>query len=125
MNRHGPTDSREYPTLMAAVTGACALGAASAVVPVVEHIVGAVLVAAGLLWLAAAVLRRERRISTRLADPDTRPAPAARGRVSELRAGPGDATPDPPAPSTTPGADRTVRHPSISSLLAARVGTSS
>jgi len=86
---------------------------------------GAVLVASALVWLAVVVIRRERWIRARLADPRTRPAPTAGGRVPELRAGPGDATPGPPAPSTTPGADRTVRHPPISSLIAARGGTSS
>jgi hypothetical protein len=71
MSRH-----REYRVLMAGIGAVCALGAVSSVVPVVEHVVGAVLVAAALVWLAVALTRRERRIRARLADLRTRPAPA-------------------------------------------------
>jgi len=94
---------------MAAVGAVCALAAVASVVPVVEHIVAAALVALGLGWLAVAVVRRERRIRARIADPRTRPKPVAGGRVPALRAGSGVDAPVSPAltdhtPTPTGGA---------------------
>ncbi|MGH3611295.1 MAG: hypothetical protein ACRDRK_01465, partial [Pseudonocardia sp.] len=61
-----------------------------------------VLIAAGLCWLAVAVLRRERRIRARLADPRTRPAPRQPGEVPHTRVGPGDDARVLPAPICQP-----------------------
>lgn len=94
----GMNRGSDYRVLMAMATGACVLGAVSAVVVVVEDLVGVVLIAAGADWLAVAVLHRERRIRRRLADVDgTRPAPPR---------------PDQPAPTqpvTDPAADAATR----------------
>lgn len=65
--------SHEYRALMA---GIGAMSATTSVVPAVEQIVGAALIAAAPAWFAVAALRRERRIRDRLADPHTRPAAA-------------------------------------------------
>lgn len=116
--------SREYRALMAAITTMCGAAAVSAVVPVVEQLISAALVAAGLVWVAVVVIGRERRIRARLADPRTRPAPAAGGRVPGLRAGPGAASPALPAPTTTPSAGAGARAVRRSST-AARGGTPS
>lgn len=105
--------SSEYRALMAVAIGGCALAALSSVAPVVEHIVGGALLGGGALWAVVAVLRRERRIRARLADPGhphdpATPGPGTTGPV--LWAGPGDQTPAPPTPTElipfTPGARR-------------------
>lgn len=103
--QQGRPRSAEYRALMAAIGVVCALGAVSAVVPVVEHVVGAVLVTAALVWLAVVVTRRELRIRARLADIDrTHPA----GFPPGLRAGPGAHAPVPPASTSTARSVRTV-----------------
>lgn len=61
---------------------------------------GAVLTAPGLGWLAVVVLRRERRIRARLADPRTPAAAGRLGGVPRTRVGPGD---DAAAPPVLPG----------------------
>jgi hypothetical protein len=95
--------SSDYRVLMVAIVTVCSAAAVSSVVPVVEHLVGAGLLAAGLLWLVIAVVRRERRIRARLADPRIRPAARPPAEVPRSRVGPGDPTPDPTAPTTHPG----------------------
>jgi len=101
-DRHDRRHGAEYQALMTAVGALGALAVVSSVIPVVEHITGAVLVAAGLLWLAVALLRRELRIRARLADPRTRPAR-----------------------STTPGETRAAHGPPNNSFTAARGGAPS
>lgn len=81
-----------------------AVGVVAAVAGVADHIAAAVLIAAGLAWLAVMALRRERRIRARLADPRTRPAPRPPGEVPHARVGPGGRAPVPPAPTHHPGA---------------------
>lgn len=89
----GPTRSSDYRVLIAMATGGCVLAAVSAVVAVVEHVVGVAVIVTGLGWLAVAVLRRELRIRRRLADvAGTRPVPP------RPRVGPGEHAPAPPAP---------------------------
>ncbi|MGH3616294.1 MAG: hypothetical protein ACRDRK_27610, partial [Pseudonocardia sp.] len=61
----------EYRALLAVVAGIATVGVAAAVAGIADHVAAAVLIAAGLCWLAVAVLRRERRIRARLADPRT------------------------------------------------------
>lgn len=101
----GPTRSSDYRVLIAMATGACVLAAVSAVIAVVEHIVGVALIVAGLGWLAVAVLRRELRIRRRLADvAGTRPMPP------RPRAGPGEHAPAPPAPTRLDPAADAVTH---------------
>lgn len=100
--------------LLAVVTVITAAGVAAAVVGIADHIAAAVLIAAGLGWLAVVTLRRERRIRARLADSRTRPAacPPAAGPPAAApltRVGPGDPTPVSPAPTTRPGTPRDVR----------------
>lgn len=60
------TGSGEHRAWVAALAGVCAPGAVSAVVPVLEHVVGAALIAAVIGSVAAAVIRRELRIRRRL-----------------------------------------------------------
>lgn len=71
----------EYRALMAGISLVCTLGALASVIPVVDHVLNlaaAVLVAAGLLWLAVGALRRELRIRRHLGaiKPLARPAAA-------------------------------------------------
>lgn len=61
------TGSSEYRAWMGLITVVCAFGAVSALVPMVEHIVGVALICVVLGWAAVAVLRRELRIRRRLA----------------------------------------------------------
>lgn len=86
----------EYRLIMIVVIGLCAAGAAGVVVPGLDTAIGAVLAAAAFGAVAVVAVRRELRIRRRIADTDgtlrlRRPAAG----VTELRVGPGDATPDP------------------------------
>lgn len=96
----------EYRALMGAVGAIVTVGGVSSVAGIADHVAAAGLVAAGLVWLAVAVLRRERRIRARLADPRILPAPRRAVEVSELRVGPGDSPPVPPAPTRRPAHHR-------------------
>lgn len=89
----------EYRALLGVVAGIATVGAAAAVAGIADHVAAAALVAAGLCWIAAAGLRRERRIRARLADPRTPPDLAPRGEVPHTRVGPGDHAQVPPAPT--------------------------
>ena len=103
MNRAG--SSTEYRLIVAAITGLCATAVVASVVPVVEAVTGAVLIAAGVAAVVGWVVRRERRIRRRLADVDGTtfwPAPPAGvGGAPVPRVGPGVKTPAPPATTTT------------------------
>lgn len=94
----------EVRALLAAVTVITTVGVGAGVTGIADHVAVAVLIAAGLGWLAVVAARRERRICSRLADPRTRPAPRRPGEVTHARVGPGDAAPVPPAPTHRPGA---------------------
>ncbi|WP_219417708.1 hypothetical protein [Pseudonocardia nigra] len=83
---------------MSSIVAVCAAAAVSSVVPAVEHIVGAALLAAGLGWLVLTTVRRERRIRARLADPRTHRAPRSGVGAPRSRMGPGEHTPVSPAP---------------------------
>ncbi len=98
----------EYQALLAVVAGITTVGITAAVAGIADHVAAAVLIAAGLAWLAVTVLRRELRIRARLADPRTRPAPRPPGEVPHTRVGPGDDTRVPPAPNRQPDLDRVL-----------------
>jgi hypothetical protein len=94
---------REYWALLTVVAVIGAVGVVSSVAGIADRIAVAVLMVAGLVWLAVVVLRREWRIRARLADPRTQPAPRSPGQVPHARVGPGDRAPVPPAPTCYPG----------------------
>lgn len=83
MARHenrSATGSGEYGVWMAAITVVCVLSAVSAVVPVVEHLVGAALITVVVGGVVVAVIRRELRIRRRLAHIAPPPSPQAADR---------------------------------------------
>jgi len=73
VNRTGPSDSAEFGALVAAIGTVCAVAAVAALVPGVEHVLGAALLAAVVMALGVWVVRRELRIRRRLADRPDRP----------------------------------------------------
>lgn len=100
--------STDYRVLMAVVVGISLLAATSAVLVVVEHLVGIALVALGVGWLAIAVRRRELRIRRRLADTaGVRPAPPLAGLGEGGQAPPVGTSADRPA--TDPAAQAAPR----------------
>jgi len=73
VNRTGPSDSAEFGALVAGIGTVCAVAAVAALVPGVEHVLGAALLAAVVMALGVWVVRRELRIRRRLADRPDRP----------------------------------------------------
>ncbi|MCW2899254.1 MAG: hypothetical protein JWO67_1519 [Streptosporangiaceae bacterium] len=91
----------EYRLIMTTVVGLCLAGAAGSVVPGLDIVVGAVLIAAAMVACGSWVVRRELRIRRRLADTDgtLHLAPRRPAQVPAPRVGLGDRAPVSPAPT--------------------------
>ena len=93
----------EYRLIMTGVLAVCAAGAAGSVVPGLDTAVGAVLIAAVLIAVGVAVLRRKLRIRRRVADLDgLRYWPRSPGGAAQTRVGPGEHASVPLAPTDCP-----------------------
>jgi hypothetical protein len=81
------TSAAEYRALAVIVAVVLTAGVTSSLLGVAGYLTAAVLLAAGAGWLVVAMVRRERRIRARLADPRTEHHPMHASGVAATESG--------------------------------------